>query len=330
MSEGAGIGLDALTTVVLNWNQPDLTVRSVRCLIEDGIAPARVVVVDNASTDDSWDRFRDELAMCTLLRIGENVGFARGNNIGARQLPGAAYLFVNSDAFLHRSGSAATLVRELEGRPDVGVAVPRLLNEDLSLQPSVSPAPRPSAALVRSSGLSRLVPNDLQPRWSTHWDHGCSRDVEFAVGAVMLVRGTAWNEIGGFPEGSFMYAEDLALCLEAGRRGWVVRFCSEAEFVHHGGGSTSTRWSDEGRAERVGHANAALVREYLSPRNAGLTLAFMRGGFALRVALWTLVRRRAAAAEQRGYLRGYGMPGSTEPGPPASAPEITVIRPGAA
>ena len=329
MSAEDGIALGALTAVVLNWNQPDLTVRSVRCLVADGVAAERVVVVDNASTDASWERFLAELGDSTLVRVAENVGFSRGNNVGARVLPGAAYLFVNSDAFLHRAGSARALVRELNARPEVHVSVPRLLNEDLSTQPSVSPAPRPSTALVRGSGLSRLLPNDLQPHWSTHWDHGSSRDVEFAIGAVMLVRGTTWSELGGFPEESFMYAEDLAMCLEVNRRGGVIRFCSDAEFIHLGGGSTDALWSDESRAERVGRANAALIRQYLSPSDARLTLAFMRAGFAGRYAFWTLTGRRAAAAEQRALLRGYGTR-SDGPVPQAREPELTVVRPGAA
>lgn len=143
----------------------------------------------------------------------------------------------------------------------------------------------------------------------------------------MLVRGTTWEEIGGFPEAGFMYAEDLAICMEATRRGAVIRFCSEAQFVHLGGGSTRTRWTDERRAERVGQANAGLIREYLPPRDARLTLAFMRAGFAGRLALWKLAGRHAAAAEQRGYLRGYGAPRVPEPLP--AEPDASVVRPGA-
>lgn len=322
------VGVDTLTTVVLNWNQPELTERAVRHLLDDGLLAERVVVVDNASTDGSWERFRERLAGCTLVRIEENVGFARGNNAGARALGGEAYLFVNSDAFVYRPGSARALLSALD-RPRVGVAVPRLLNEDLGLQPSVSPAPRPAEALVRASGLSRFVPNDRQPRWSTHWDHGRSREVENAVGAVMLVRGTTWDEVGGFPEPSFMYAEDLGLCMAARRRGWSVWFTAEAEFVHLGGGSSCARWSSEARAERVGRANAALVRQHLSPRRADLTLAIMRTGFAARLAAWTLAGRSDAAGEQRGLLRGYGWRPDGAAVPPPTEPAVTVLRPGA-
>jgi len=305
------VDLDALTTVVLNWNQAELTMRSVGALVAEGVAAGRIVVVDNGSTDESWERLSSELGDCCLVRLEENVGFARGNNAGAEALEGDAYLFVNSDAFVHRRQSVSALVRTLDA-PGVGIVVPRLLNENLTLQPSVLPAHRPAAAAVRASGLSRLLPNDLQPRWGTHWDHRAARAVECAVGAVMLVRGSLWHELGGFPETSFMYAEDLGLCLAAMRLDSSTWFCSEAEFVHVGGGSTAARWDDEARAERVGRANAELIRRHLSPREARLTIAFTRVGLAARLAVRSLTRNRAAAAECRGALRGYGAASASE------------------
>lgn len=298
-------GLGAVTAVVLNWNQAELTIRSVEGLVADGVPASRIVVVDNASDDGSPDRLASALGACRLLRLSENVGFARGNNAGAREMPADAYLFVNSDAFVHRRGSVAALVGALD-RPDVGVVVPRLLNEDLTLQPSVLPSRRPSVALLRASGLSRLVPNRFQPHCGTHWDHRSSREIECAIGPVMLVRGSLWDELGGFSETAFMYAEDLDLCMSATEHGYAVWFCAEAEFKHVGGGSTRTRWDDEARAERVGSANAALIRQHLSPLDARLTIAFTRAGLAARLGYWTLTRDRAAAAGQRGLLRGYG------------------------
>jgi GT2 family glycosyltransferase len=305
------VDLESLTAVVLNWNQAELTIRAAGALVADGVPAQRVVVVDNGSTDGEWGRISSALRECHLVQLDENVGFARGNNAGARALEGAAYLFVNSDAFVHRRLSVAALLRALDA-PGVGIVVPRLLNEDLTLQPSVLPAHRPASAAIRASGLSRILPNELQPRWGTHWDHRGSRAVECAVGAVMLVRGSLWDALGGFPETSFMYAEDLGICLAAMRLGSTTWFCAEAEFVHVGGGSTAARWDDEARAERVGRANAELIRGHLSPLPARLTIGFTRVGLASRLAVRSLMREHAAAAECRGALRGYGAEPASE------------------
>jgi GT2 family glycosyltransferase len=319
--------LDRITAVVLDWNLPDYTSRCVTALIEDGVPPDRIVIVENGPTPETWARVREEHAACVRVRIDENVGFARANNVGARVLVGAGYLFVNNDAFVHRPGSVGRLVRAVE--QGSGIAVPRLLNDDLSLQPSVAPFTTPSVALVRASGLSRFLPNRWQPRLSTHWDHAASRRIEAAIGPVIMVAGSAWKELGGFRETSFMYAEDIDLFWRAHERGLWSWFASEAEFVHLGGASSSARWTSRERGERIGAAEAEMIREHLSPSRAALTLGVMRTGLAARVACFSVIRRKEAAESCRGFLRGYGAESGRGQRPELkrSEPQFEVIRP---
>jgi N-acetylglucosaminyl-diphospho-decaprenol L-rhamnosyltransferase len=303
--------VDSLTAVIANWNTADYTIRAAAALESDGLPRGRIVVVDNGSTDGSEERLRRELDGCVLVRIEENVGFARASNVGARTLGGTGYLFVNSDAFLHRPGTLARLAGALADER-VGIAVPRILNTDLTLQPSVVPLSSPRVALVRASGLSRLVPNRWQPSWSTHWDHGSSREIQAANGAVLLVRASAWDALGGFDERLRMYAEDLDVCWRARRLGWAVRFVHDAEFVHLGGGATGGDWMAPERAERIGVSEGAMIRRHLSPGAARLTLAFMSAGLAGRAAVYRARRNVPAAAAMAASLRGLRR---REPGP---------------
>jgi N-acetylglucosaminyl-diphospho-decaprenol L-rhamnosyltransferase len=318
---------DDLTAIVLGWNLPDHTIRCVEALVADGLPPGRIVIVENGPRPETWDAVTAALPAGVLVRLDQNVGFARANNIGAQVLPGSAYLFVNNDAFVRRAGSIASLVAALR-RPRVGIVVPRLLNEDVSLQPTVAPFTTPSVALVRASGLSRLIPNRWQPKWSTHWDHGSSREIEAAIGAVMLVSAEAWEATGGFRETSFMYAEDLDLCWHARELGFTAWFEANAEFTHLGGASSDKRWSSLERGEQVGKAEADMIRRHLSPRRAAAALAFTRVGLAARVLCFGAAGRAAAAASCRGYLRGFGAPvvRTDDPGP---NPEVEVVRPAA-
>jgi GT2 family glycosyltransferase len=297
-------GPESLTVVITNWGTPDLTIKSARSVIEDGVEPERVVVVDNGSADDSYTRFQAEIGDCTLIRLEDNVGFARGSNIGARALAGEAYLFVNNDAFVHRPGSVASLCACLRDAV-VGVAAPRVLNPDLTLQPTVVPQSSPLVELVRASGLSRFVPNRLQPAWSTHWDHSESREIRAINGAVLLVRGTTWDELGGFEEQSYMYTEDLDLCWRARKVGWKVWFTPESEFVHLGNVSSGRHWTNPRRAEMIGRAEAAMIRRHMSPVRARVSLAFISAGLAARSIAFTVARDHEAAATARGGLRGY-------------------------
>jgi N-acetylglucosaminyl-diphospho-decaprenol L-rhamnosyltransferase len=322
----ADLGLGDLTAVVVDWNFPEHTIRCVRALSADGIPPGRIVVVVNGPTDSTWATISSELRSSVLVRVGANVGFAAANNIGARALPGRAYLLVNNDAFVHRPGSVGKLVKELD-RPGVGVVVPRLLNTDLSLQPSVVPFTVPLVALARASGLSRLVPNRWQPHVSTHWDHASSREIEAAIGPVMLVDGHLWTQLAGLHEAAFMYAEDLDLCWRARARGWKTWFAGDAEFIHVGGASSGRRWSSRERSELVARAEAAMIRGHLSPPQAALTLAFMRLGLAARVGCFGLMRKTEAAASCRGSLEGLRQAPVARLDAAGHVPSVEVVRP---
>jgi N-acetylglucosaminyl-diphospho-decaprenol L-rhamnosyltransferase len=301
-----GNGLAAATAVVVNWNLADMTLRCVAALAGDGMPLERIVVVDNGSIDDSVPRLERELPECRLVRLPSNVGYARAANAGARELAGKTYIFVNNDAFVDEAGSLARLVAALE-RDRVGLAVPRLLNEDRTLQPSVVPLTTPANALVRATGLSRWIPNRWQPRWSTHWDHSQSRAVDAANGTVVAVRGELWRELGGYAERDWMFSEDIDLCWRARKRGLRTWFERDAVFVHLGNATGAQAWSDSRRAEMVSRSDGAMIRTELDPARATATIGFIIVGLAARAVAWSLVgnrtRARCALASLRGYLR---------------------------
>lgn len=294
-----------LTAIVVNWRTPELATRAARSIIADGLPAERVVVVDNGSPDGSAEQVRQGLPECRLIALDEPVGFGRANNLAAAAMPAAfAYLLVNSDAFVHAPGSIAALAEVLVD-PAIGAAVPRLLHPDLTLQPSVYPLPRLAPELIRAIGLSRLVPDRWAPRLGAHWAHDHSREIQYAIGAVVLVRAAAWHQLGGLDPRRLLYAEDLDLFWRLNRLGWTSRFVAEAEFVHVGGASTVRRWSEAERAERVAAAEAAMIAEHTSRPMAQATVAVMAAGAARRAAVHRLHGRREAAAVQAGWLRGY-------------------------
>jgi len=296
--------LSALTVVITNWGTPDLTIKAARALLDDGVPAERVVVVDNGSDDDSYARFQQELAGCTLLRLEHNVGFARGSNAGARALAGDAYLFVNNDAFVHRRGSVGRLLACLHDA-EVGIVAPRVLNPDLTLQRTVVPPTSPAVEVVRASGLSRLIPNRFQPSWSTHWDHADAREIKAVNGAVLLIRGSTWHELGGFDEQAYMYAEDLDVCWRARKAGWKVWFTPDAEFIHLGNAASGRNWSSPKRSEMIGRAEGAMIRRHMPPRRAGVTVGVIAGGLAARALAFRLVGKRDEAASLTAAVRGY-------------------------
>jgi len=293
-----------LTAVVLNREAPDLTVRAVRALLDDGVPGERIVVVDNGSRDESVTTFERQLAGCVVVALPQNVGYAAAANAGARRLPGDAYLVMNNDAFVHRAGSVAALLAALDD-PAVGMAVPRLLNEDLTLQRTVRALPTPAVAVVRALGLGRLVPNRWQPRWSHHWDHCEARAIDAADGAVLLLRRETWDELGGYNEARSMYAEDSDLCWRTRKLGWKIWFTPDAEFVHLGSATASRRWTITQRATMIGREEAKLVVEQLSPVSAVVVVAATCAYLTWRGALLRLRGDEAGAAVLRAERAAY-------------------------
>jgi len=264
----------------------------------------RIVVVDNGSTGDSFEQFERTLGACVLVRLPENVGIARAVNIGAARLPGDDYLILNNDAFVHGPASVARLVRALR-KDRIGLAVPRTLNDDLTLQPSVVALVGPATALVGALGLSRLVPNRWQPHWSTHWDHGESRTVDAASGAVFAVRGDVWRDLAGMTERNWMYGEDIDLCRRARASGWRIWFERDATFVHLGSSTVSRHWSDAARSAMIARSEVATLRTQLPPVRAWPTLLFLVLGAGLRWLAFSAARKRERAKVFRAVLGGY-------------------------
>ena len=189
--------------------------------------------------------------------------------------------------------------------PSVAIVVPRSLNEDLTLQRTVSAVQTPRNAFARASGLSRLIPNRWQPSWSTHWDHSSSREIHQAACVVFMVRAEAWKQLGGFDERmTLSHSDDLDLCLRARRSGWKVWFSADAEFVHIGSASTK-RWGSPARREMEGRSEGMMIRRNLGPIEARLSLFFLTAGLFARLVVFSLAGRREASADLRAALRGY-------------------------
>jgi len=296
--------LRAATVVVVDWDLPDLTIRCVEALVGDGVPVERIVLVENGSTDANVGRIEAELPGCRLVRLAPNRGYARAANIGAAELAGDAYLFVNNDAFVHRPGSVRSLLEGLV-REHVGIAVPRLLNPDLTLQPNVVPPMSPLSALVGATGVTRWIPNRYQPRIAHHWDHGRSRTIYGANGTDLAVSGETWRDLGGWAERDLMFAEDLDLCVRAQKAGHTIWFEGDAEFVHLGNASVGRQWDDRRRSQAIGRAERALIKTELSPVAATATLFFKSAGTAARIAYFSLRRDRRATDSLRGLLHGY-------------------------
>lgn len=189
-----------------------------------------VVVVDNGSTDATLD-ILDARADCTIVR-SRNVGYAGGVNRGVRAAPPArSILVLNPDATLD-AGSVPVMLAVLR-RPGVGIVAPRTREADGSLSPTLRRGP----SMGRVGGLSFTRHPMFAERIERPDEYLEEHEVDWAVGAVLLVDRACYDALGGLDESFFLYSEETDFSLRAKDAGWATVYTPHAGAMHIGGGS---------------------------------------------------------------------------------------------
>jgi N-acetylglucosaminyl-diphospho-decaprenol L-rhamnosyltransferase len=215
-----------IVAVVLNYERPDDTIRCLRSLrlLEDLDG---VIVVDNASRDDSVARLEREFPEVELLVAEENRGYTGGNNLGIRRALAHEARFVlvlNNDVEVVDPAFARVLAHRLSSDPRAGIAGPLVRYPDGSLQDSVERYP--SFPLALRLALAHHLGHRSGPP-------AVEREVNAVNGACLLVKREVLDDVDGFDEGYFMYGEEADLAWRARRKGWRSLFVPVPAVVHH-------------------------------------------------------------------------------------------------
>lgn len=230
-----------LSIVVLSWNTCDLLRECLRsvCGRDHGLE-LEVIVVDNASEDDSADMVAAEFPAVRLLRNDRNEGYARGNNIGVKVATADLVLLLNSDTEI-RGDALRQLVEFLRTHPEHGAVAPRLVSLDGTVQRSCMRFPGLKVAFLYDSLLDRMLgkTRTIRRYFMEDFDHLGSRDVDQPPGAAFLVRREVIDRVGLLDEDLFLFFNDVDYCRRIQRAGYRIHYLAEAEILHHIGRSTS-------------------------------------------------------------------------------------------
>jgi hypothetical protein len=215
---------------------------------------AEVVVVDNASADDTAARVHRAHPWVRLFASTSNLGFAAGNNLAAKHARGRLLLLLNPDA-LPAPGALARGIALMDGHADVGLAGGELRGADGGRQPSARMFPTLRDELFTLSGLAARYPaSRLFARLDRRWaDPEAAAEVDWLPGAFVFVRAEVFRGLGGFDERFFMYYEEVDLCRRLRAAGWRIQYWPELKAMHIGGESAKTV-----KAARVSKAGSQL------------------------------------------------------------------------
>ena len=256
--------MTTLGLVVIGYESDAVWPAFFESLAKSTVIPDQIVVVENSPSPPSSIPAVPELSVSVLHRA-DNPGYGTSANLGVRELTASTdFIVVCNPDILWEPQTLEVLTAELESRPTVGIAGPRLLNTDGSTYPSARAVPG-----IRV-GIGHALLGDVWKSnpWTTRYlgtHEGLEpRIVDWLSGACLMVRREAFNAIGGFDEGYFMFVEDVDLCFRAKKQGWRSLFVPEAYLTHSGAHSTGPRMADMVKAHHHSMSKF-LFRMYEGP-----------------------------------------------------------------
>jgi len=218
-----------ISIIIVNWNSKDLLLKclkSIETSVED--LPYEIIVVDNASADGSAVMLREQFPRVHLIANSENRGFGAANNQAMRVMAGRYALLLNSDTVL-----TETAVREIldfmEARPDVAIACGQLLNADGTRQNSIAAFPSLLTLLTNMPLLEYLFPRRFP---SKRYIFSGPVEIDSGIGACLMVRKRAIDEVGMFDERYFFFFEETDWARQMRSAGWKIFHVPSALIYH--------------------------------------------------------------------------------------------------
>lgn len=233
-----------LSIVIVSWNTCELTLACIESIEREvwsrrdaGRIECEVLLVDNASADETVASVRSRFPKVIILAQTKNLGFAAGNNVGFRKAQGRHILLLNSDTVL-KYDSLECMVRYLDTHSEVGAVGPQLLNADGSKQNCIHNFPSLATEFVPKGLLERLFPARFP---SKRFVHTQPIAVDAVLGACLMVRREVIERVGPMPEEYFLFLEETDWCWSMQEAGFRVMHLPSIEVLHHSGASSKKR-----------------------------------------------------------------------------------------
>jgi N-acetylglucosaminyl-diphospho-decaprenol L-rhamnosyltransferase len=231
-----------VTVVIVSYNTAHLLDRLFATLeAARGSLRLQIIVIDNASRDDSVTVLRTRYPDIALIENSVNVGFGRANNQALPTARGRYVLLLNTDAFVSPDTLAKT-VEYMDNNNQCGVLGVKLVGEDGALQPSCRYFPTPWNMFLSATGLFRMFPGTRLVD-DMSWDHASLRECDWVPGCYYLVRAEVIERVGLFDPRYFLYYEEVDHCRTVRQAGWTVVYYPFTQVIHVGGESAGSETS---------------------------------------------------------------------------------------
>lgn len=281
-----------VSIIIVNWNTVDYLRDCLRSVFaETQAVRCEVIVVDNASGDDSVAMVRAEYPQVAVIPNDKNLGFPAANNQGIAVSRGRYVLLLNSDTLII-DDAIDKLVQFMDQHPAAGAAGGTLLCRDLTVDPLCLRKKFDAA----TAWAEYLFLPALRDRLLGRPKVGQTVEVDVLIGAYMMVRREAIHQVGGLDERFFLSAEDIDWAMSIRKGGWKVYYYPPSRIIHYGSQSFKRSW-DRGIITSYHSKELLFAKHYGALDMAALRLAALAGSL-IRLAGWRLRAARAGGEDR--------------------------------
>lgn len=241
-----------VSIVIVSYNTLKLTTECIDSVVKNvkGVS-YEIVVVDNNSPDNSGQELKKlekKYKSLTVIASKDNLGFAKGNNLGIKETSGRYLLFLNPDTVVFPNTIEA-MVKFMDEHPEAGSATCELKLPSGGIdEASHRGFPTPWNSLCHFSGIEKIFPKTkLFGGYVQGWKKFDQiHEIDALAGAFMIVPRKLGEEVGWWDEDFFFYGEDLSFCYEIKKRGYKIYYVPTVSIVHYGGVSSGIKKSSQG------------------------------------------------------------------------------------
>jgi GT2 family glycosyltransferase len=269
-----------LSIVIVNYNSLqflETCIESIQRTVKN--LQYEIIIVDNHSINQ---KFTFKLSNIKYIINKKNVGFAAANNQGIKVSIGKYVLLLNPDTIV-LTNAIEILCRFMEEHPNAGIVGSKILNHDMTLQPSCKNFPSILTIFFENSGLYSIFPckKYIGNKYFRFSDHNHIKKVDSVMGACLMTKREILSHTGLLDESYFMYGEEVDFCKRVKNAGWDVFFCPDAKIIHYGGQSSKLAFQKNLIEE---HKSRILyMNKYFSKTKRNIGKILIQAGLMIRI-----------------------------------------------
>ena len=251
----------SLSIIIVTYNSSRYIANCLESIfLSNRLSISELIVVDNDSTDGTDAIVNTKFPSVCFLKNKQNLGFAKACNIGLSVASGRYTLFLNPDTVVEKE-TIISCINYMQMNSNIGVLACKLNNPNGSLQQTCANFPSINKFLLKSILRNPLFSDLIKAKLLLEfWSHDEIRDVDWFIGAFMMIRKDLIMKLGGFDESFFLYGEDMDLCYRIKQMRKQVVYFPKVGAVHVG----NSIW-DKNRLDKVHNASLIFTKKHFSP-----------------------------------------------------------------